>query len=59
MKLAEALILRADCQKRISQLESRLIANAKVQEGDEPGEKPEELMAELENVSSQLLDLIK
>jgi hypothetical protein len=59
MKLAEALILRADCQKRVSQLESRLIANAKVQEGDEPGERPEELMAELENISSQLLDLIK
>ncbi len=25
MKLAEALILRADCQKRIQQLETRLI----------------------------------
>jgi hypothetical protein len=32
MKLAEALILRADCQKRIAQLESRLISNARVQE---------------------------
>ena len=32
MKLAEALILRADCQKRIQQLETRLINNAMVQE---------------------------
>ena len=36
MKLAEALILRADCQKRIAQLKSRLLVNAKVQEGDAP-----------------------
>ena len=36
MKLAEALILRADCQKRIAQLKGRLLVNAKVQEGDAP-----------------------
>ena len=34
MKLAEALMLRADCQKRIAQLKARLLTNAKVQEGD-------------------------
>ena len=28
MKLAEALILRADCQKRIAQLKSRLLVNS-------------------------------
>ena len=43
MKLAEALILRADCQKRIAQLKSRLLVNAKVQEGDAPAETPREL----------------
>ena len=43
MKLAEALILRADCQKRIAQLKSRLLTNAKVQEGDAPAEPPQEL----------------
>ena len=42
MKLAEALILRADLQKRIDQLRVRLNNNAKVQENDEPSEKPEE-----------------
>ena len=59
MKLAEALILRADCQKRIAQLKSRLLANAKVQEGDAPAETPQELIAELGRVSTELLDLIK
>ena len=59
MKLAEALILRADCQKRIAQLKSRLLVNAKVQEGDAPAETPQELIAELERTSSELLDLIK
>lgn len=59
MKLAEALILRADCQKRIAQLKSRLLTNAKVQEGDEPAETPQALLAELDRVSVEFLDLIK
>jgi hypothetical protein len=59
MKLAEALILRADCQKRIAQLKSRLLTNAKVQEGDAPAETPQELIGELGRVSTELLDLIK
>jgi len=59
MKLAEALILRADCQKRFAQLKSRLLVNAKVQEGDAPAETPQELIAELGRVSTELLDLIK
>jgi Family of unknown function (DUF6847) len=59
MKLAEALILRADCQKRIAQLKSRLLTNAKVQEGDKPAEAPKELLTELGRVSNELLDLVK
>ena len=59
MKLAEALILRADCQKRIAQLQGRLHTNAKVQEGDNPSETPQELLAELGRASAELLDLIK
>ena len=35
MKLAEALIFRADLQKRIEQLNNRLKNNVMVQEGDE------------------------
>jgi len=59
MKLAEALILRADCQKRIAQLESRLLNNAKIQEGDNPAEAPQDLIAELERVTAELLTLIQ
>jgi len=59
MKLAEALILRADCQKRIARLKSRLLVNAKVQEGDAPAETPQELIAELGRVSTELLDRVE
>ncbi len=59
MKLAEALILRADCQKRFAQLKSRLLTNAKIQEGDKPAENPQELSRELEGLEGELLDLIK
>ena len=43
MKLAEALNLRADLQKRIAQLKERLANNVKVQEGDSPAEDPKAL----------------
>lgn len=59
MKLAEALIQRADNQKRIEQLRIRLNQNVKVQEGDRPSEDPQELLAELERVSADLLTLIQ
>lgn len=58
MKLAEALILRADTQKRIAQLKERLLLNAKVQAGDQLAEKPESLLAELEEATCQLIALI-
>lgn len=58
MKLAEALHLRSDLQKRISQLGDRLNANAKVQEGDEPAEDPVVLLSELENGTAELAHLI-
>jgi len=54
MKLAEALILRSDLQKRIEQLRHRLTNNAKVQEGDAPAEKPEALLKELEGSATEL-----
>ena len=58
MKIAEALILRADIQKRITQLKTRLNNNAKVQENEKPTEDPEFLLTELDNLISQLNDLI-
>lgn len=58
MKLAEALILRADLQTRMEQLRQRLDANARVQEGEKPAENPEDLLKELDEVSAQLEQLI-
>ena len=40
MKLAEALIERADLQRRLEQLKQRLNQNAQYQEGEEPAEEP-------------------
>lgn len=59
MKLAEALILRADRQKRIEQLKQRLLRNAKVQEGDKPAEDPKELIKDLERISEELTLMIQ
>lgn len=59
MKLAEALILRADCNRRLEQLNQRLLRSAKVQEGDKPAEDPQEMLAELEQVTGQLQQLIQ
>ena len=59
MKLAEALILRADCKKRLEQLKARVVRNAKVQEGDQPAEEPQALLAEAERVARELADLVK
>jgi hypothetical protein len=46
MKLAEALLLRADLQKKIASLRERIVANAVVQEGDKPHEAPDQLLKE-------------
>ena len=59
MKLAQALILRADHQKRLAQLQERLLRNAKVQQGDKPAEDPALLMAEMEEISEALVELIQ
>lgn len=59
MKLAEALNLRADLQKRIASLKERLIKNAKVQEGDEPSENPNTLINELNDNIIELENIIK
>ncbi len=46
MKLAEALQERADLNKKIAQLGSRLQNNALVQEGEKPAENPDSLLKE-------------
>lgn len=58
MKLAEALNLRADTQKYIRRIESRLLNNARVQEGSDPAEQPEYLLDELYRSVDILTDLV-
>ena len=59
MKLAEALIERAEISKKNGQLISRIKDNAKVQEGDSPSEKPEELIVEYEENMKRFLKLVQ
>ena len=57
MKLAEALLEKADLQKRISQMNDRLHSNAQVQEGEKPAEDPKALLNELSAMISRLEEL--
>lgn len=59
MKLAEALILRADQKKRIEQLKQRLIRNSKVQEGENPAEDPEAILQQIEGIAQEYVVLIQ
>ncbi|HEY7782460.1 MAG TPA: DIP1984 family protein [Ktedonobacterales bacterium] len=59
MKLAEALAERKALQEQINDLTGRMRANALVQEGDTPSERPEELRAQLEQRVERLGALIK
>lgn len=59
MKLAEALILRSDYQKKVEQLKNRLFQNVRVQEGDQPSEEPKVLMQELTELLEKLKKLIQ
>lgn len=58
MKLATALSERASLQVRLSEIQIRLNANAKVQEGDIPAENPVELIAEKDRVLDELENLV-
>lgn len=59
MKLAELLMERAECQRRIAQLSSRLRKCTKVQEGDTPPVKPEVMLKEAAEVHIQLEEIIR
>lgn len=59
MLLAEALAERAEAQARLDELRSRIIAVARVQEGDTPDEDPAELLAEAEHLVDRIDELVK
>lgn len=58
MKLGEALSERANLQKKISDLRNRIELNAATEEGPGAGEDANTLLAELEEIHTQLQLLI-
>jgi len=58
MKLAEALLERKSLKDQISALKERAINDARVQEGDQPAEKPEDLVAEINKQAERLEKLV-
>ncbi|MFW5705128.1 MAG: DIP1984 family protein [Nanoarchaeota archaeon] len=59
MKLAQALIERAQLKEQIGELKERLKSNSKVQEGEKPSESPEEILKLIEEKISALENFIK
>ena len=58
MKIAEALILRSDMQKKLASLKQRVGNNVVVQEGDAPHEDPAALIAQAYAVQDELEALV-
>lgn len=58
MKLAEALSIRSDLQKRINMLNSRLKKSCTVKEGDTPPEDVHSLLKELDSSLKRCRELI-
>jgi hypothetical protein len=59
MKLGEALQRRSDNQKRMLELQHRVVRCAVVQEGEEPPEDPGHLLAELDRFHAETLSLVQ
>jgi hypothetical protein len=59
MKLAEALALRADATRRVEQLRTRIVANARFQEGEEPSEDIQALLADVDATLVELETLMR
>lgn len=59
MKLAEALILRADTWKRVLQVRERLSLVARIQEDETPAEAPLDLLAEHDRALAEFTRLVK
>lgn len=54
MKLAEALLERKRIKEEIHALRIRVVADARVQEGDKPSEDPAELMSRITDLTNRL-----
>jgi cob(I)alamin adenosyltransferase len=58
MKLAEALLLRADMQRKLESLRERIGRNTVTQEGEKPSEDPNVLLDQVRTICGQLERLI-
>ena len=58
MKLAQALLLRADIQKKLESVRDRIGKNAIVQEGEKPSEDPNALLDQAKAICAQLKALV-
>lgn len=59
MKLAEALLERADLQKRLAQIKERILRSTLVQEGEQPYEDPNQLLKEMLQIIQSLETIMK
>src|ERR1700738_2935205 len=59
MRLAEALALRAAVARRIEQLRSRIVGNARYQEGEEPAEDAAALLTQVSDALDEVESLIR
>jgi Family of unknown function (DUF6847) len=59
MKLAEALALRAEATRRIDQLRTRIVDNARYQEGEQPAEDAASLLTQTGHACAELESLIR
>lgn len=58
MKLAQALLLRGDVQKKVASLRERIARNVLVQEGNAPNEEPNQLLLEAASTIDELEGLV-
>ena len=58
MKLAEALLLRADIQRKLESLRERISRNTVTQEGEKPSEDPNTLLDQVRMICDQLKRLV-
>lgn len=59
MKLAEALVQRADVKRRLTEIQNRLVQNARVQDGEQPYEDPSDILRELAEALKEYRTLIQ
>ncbi|MDM1763217.1 DIP1984 family protein [Acinetobacter sichuanensis] len=58
MKVAEALLIKSDHQKKLTSLKQRININVLVKDGEEPSEDPNELIKQAFSISQDLQGII-